>query len=251
MLCSMKGKTELSVVVPLHNEAENVAPLCAELWDALDGNVEYELLLVDDASTDGTQQACAGLRERARDLRVLRHARNAGQSAALLTGVRAARAPWIATLDGDGQNDPADLLRLWRLAAADADPAGLYIGQRIARHDDWVRIVSSRIANGVRSRVLGDGVPDTGCGVKLFRREVFLSLPYFDHMHRFLPALVRREGLRVVSVPVAHRPRLRGRSKYGVGDRLWAGIVDMAGVLWLQRRRRPAGPISEVEANEF
>lgn len=239
----MPRDMELSVVVPLHNEAENVAPLAAEVRAALDGALAYELLLVDDGSTDATYAACARLRESMRGVRVLRHSCNAGQSAALLTGVRAARASWVGTLDGDGQNDPADLLRLWRHAAA--HPSGLCIGHRVGRHDHWMRILSSRVANGVRSRVLGDRVPDTGCGVKLFRRELFLSLPYFDHMHRFLPALVQREGLPVLSVAVAHRPRVRGRSKYGIGDRLWAGLVDMAGVLWLQRRRRAPGMVTE------
>jgi dolichol-phosphate mannosyltransferase len=127
------------------------------------------------------------------------------------------------------------------MAAAQPNPAGLYIGHRVTRRDDWVRILSSRVANGVRSRLLGDRVPDTGCGIKLFRRRVFLSLPYFDHMHRFLPALMQREGLQVVSVPVSHRQRRAGRSKYGIGDRLWAGIVDLAGVMWLLRRRRRPG----------
>jgi dolichol-phosphate mannosyltransferase len=208
---------DLSIVIPLCDEAENVAALCRELDECLDGKLAYEALFVDDGSSDGTYEALARMRAEIPGIRVLRHACNAGQSAALLTGVQAARAAWVATLDGDGQNDPADILKLWRLAAAEANPAGLYIGHRVARHDSWVRILSSRIANGVRSRVLGDDVPDTGCGIKLFRRSVFLSLPYFDHMHRFLPALVQREGLRVVSVPVSHRHRLAGRSKYGIG----------------------------------
>jgi dolichol-phosphate mannosyltransferase len=232
---------DLSIVIPLCDEAENVAALCRELDECLDGKLAYEALFVDDGSSDGTYEALARMRAEIPGIRVLRHACNAGQSAALLTGVQAARAAWVATLDGDGQNDPADILKLWRLAAAAANPAGLYIGHRVARHDSWVRILSSRIANGVRSRVLGDDVPDTGCGIKLFRRSVFLSLPYFDHMHRFLPALVQREGLRVVSVPVSHRHRLAGRSKYGIGERLWAGIVDMAGVIWLKHRRRRPG----------
>ncbi len=237
---------ELSIVIPLCNEAENVQALCVELRRCLAGHLAHEVLLVDDGSTDGTFEILARLLGAMPGLRVLRHSRNAGQSAALLTGVRAARAEWIATLDGDGQNDPADLLKLWHLAATERAPAGLYIGHRVARHDNWIRIASSRLANAVRSRLLGDRVPDTGCGIKLFRRELFLSLPYFDHMHRFLPALVQREGLRVASVPVSHRPRLAGRSKYGVGNRLWAGIVDMAGVMWLRRRRRRAGLIAEA-----
>jgi dolichol-phosphate mannosyltransferase len=227
---------ELSVVVPVCDEAENVAALCAEIAQAL-GDVEHEVVFVDDGSRDGTPERLEAMRPRIPHLRVLRHASNAGQSAALRTGVHAARAPWIATLDGDGQNDPADVARMWQLAGKGAAATGLYIGQRTRRRDSAVRILSSRIANGVRSRLLRDNVPDTGCGVKLFRREVFLALPYFDHMHRFLPALVAREGLAVVSTPVAHRPRRAGKSKYGIGNRLWVGIVDLLGVLWLQRRR--------------
>lgn len=238
MLCA---KVKLSIVIPLCDEAESVEALCRELDRCLAGQISHELLFVDDGSSDATYDVLARMRAEIPGMRVLRHACNAGQSAALLTGVRAARAEWVATLDGDGQNDPADVLKLWRLAATAPNPAGLYIGHRVARHDNWVRIVSSRVANGVRSRLLGDQVPDTGCGIKLFRRSLFLSLPYFDHMHRFLPALVQREGLRVVSVPVSHHHRVAGRSKYGIGNRLWAGIVDMAGVIWLKRRRRRPG----------
>jgi dolichol-phosphate mannosyltransferase len=155
----------------------------------------------------------------------------------------AARGRLVATLDGDGQNDPADipaLLVRWRAEGGDAADAGpmLLAGWRAARSDDWLRRLSSRVANGVRSRALGDGTPDTGCGLKLFARESFLALPYFDHMHRFLPALVRRHGGRVISVPVRHRPRRRGQSHYGVWNRLWVGIVDLGGVMWLRRRTR-------------
>ena len=231
-------------MIPVCNEADNIGSLCAELRQCLSG-IDHELLFVDDGSTDGTAAKLASLREAMPQLRVVRHATNAGQSAALLTGIRAARATWVATLDGDGQNDPADLLKLWRLAQSGSARAGLYIGHRTSRLDNPVRILSSRIANAVRSRLLGDRVPDTGCGIKLFRRDVFLSLPYFDHMHRFIPALIRREGLEVVSVPVNHRRRLAGASKYGVRNRLWVGIVDMIGVMWLLRRRRRAALIEE------
>jgi dolichol-phosphate mannosyltransferase len=232
----------LSVVIPVHDEADNVGPLAAEIHDALDGRVEFEIVYVDDASGDDTPQR---LRELARNdprLRVLRHRVNAGQSTALLTGVRHARGALIATLDGDGQNDPADipaLLARWHdEQRAGAEGPLLIAGWRASRRDTWIRRLSSRIANGVRRRVLSDGSPDTGCGLKLFRRDDFLALPYFDHLHRFLPALVIRHGGRVVSVPVNHRPRLRGRSHYGVGNRLFVGIVDMGGVLWLRRRTR-------------
>ena len=239
------GGLDLSVVIPVCNEADNVEPLSAELRRCLAG-LDYELVFVDDGSSDGTAAKLARLRDAMARLRVVRHAANAGQSAALLSGVRAARAEWVATLDGDGQNDPADLRKLWQLARSATAPAGLYIGHRTTRHDSRVRIVSSRIANAVRSRLLRDRVPDTGCGVKLFRREVFLSLPYFDHMHRFMPALVRREGLEVISVPVRHRRRRAGASKYGVSNRLWVGIVDLIGVMWLLRRRHRPGPIEEA-----
>jgi dolichol-phosphate mannosyltransferase len=170
-------------------------------------------------------------------LRLLRHIRSFGQSAAIRTGVEAARAPWIATLDGDGQNDPADIPTLWRigLTAASGTPP-LITGYREHRHDRRTKRLASQIANGVRRRLLRDDTPDTGCGLKLFPRSLFLNLPYFDHMHRFLPALVLREGGIVKSVRVNHRPRRGGVSKYGVFDRLGVGIVDLFGVLWLQRR---------------
>jgi dolichol-phosphate mannosyltransferase len=240
---------DLSIVIPVCDEAENVEALCRELHRAFAGKVTHELVFVDDGSSDGTFEALNHMRAEIPGIRVLRHACNAGQSAALLTGVRAARAAWVATLDGDGQNDPADVLKLWSLASTERDSAALYIGHRVARHDNWVRILSSRIANGVRSRLLRDRVPDTGCGLKLFRRDVFLALPYFDHMHRFLPALVQREGLKVTSVPVSHRHRRAGRSKYGIRNRLWAGIVDMAGVIWLKRRRRHPGLTWEADSD--
>jgi dolichol-phosphate mannosyltransferase len=160
--------------------------------------------------------------------------------------VRAARAQWIATLDGDGQNDPADLPKL---IAARGDPTNsgvlLFMGNRVTRRDTWLRRLSSRIANGVRGGLLGDGTPDTGCGIKLFHRETFLGLPAFDHMHRFLPALFQRAGSRVISVPVNHRERMRGRSKYGVHNRLWVGIVDLFGVMWLKARSRPGVGVVE------
>jgi dolichol-phosphate mannosyltransferase len=242
---------ELSVVVPVHNEAENAARLLAEIGAALDGVVDYEVLFVDDGSTDGTPRR---LTEAARSfprLRVLRHARCCGQSAAIRTGVEAARAPWVATLDGDGQNDPADVPRLLELVRSDGGRRpDLIIGQRVARHDSFVRRLSSRIANGVRARLLRDATLDTGCGLKLFARDAFLALPFFDHMHRFLPALFLRRGARVRSVPVRHRPRWSGRSHYGVRNRLWIGIVDLFGVLWLLRRMaRPE--VTEVQAGSF
>jgi dolichol-phosphate mannosyltransferase len=197
------------------------------------------MIFVDDGSTDGTVRALLAARMRGiPELRVVRHERRSGQSAAMCTGISAAGAEWVVTLDGDGQNDPADIPGL--LAARQQNGAvRLVTGNRVTRRDTWLRRLSSRVANGVRSRLLGDRTPDTGCGIKLLHRDTFLDLPRFDHMHRFLPALFQRAGAGIVSVPVAHRPRTRGTSKYGLHNRLWAGIVDLLGVMWLIRRKTP------------
>jgi dolichol-phosphate mannosyltransferase len=228
---------EISVVVPVCNEAENVAPLAREIHAAL-GDRAYEMIFVDDGSTDDTAVNLRNLKGELAALRVLSHSFRSGQSAAVASGVRAARGAWVATLDGDGQNDPADIPKL--IEARDApENSGvqLFMGNRKAsRKDTAFRKLQSSIANGVRSGLLGDGTPDTGCGIKLFAREVFLELPRFDHMHRFLPALFMRQGAKVVSIPVSHRPRTRGTSKYGMLNRLWVGIVDIGGVMWLRRR---------------
>ncbi len=231
---------DFSVVVPVCNEAENVEPLVREIHAAMFAR-NYEMIFIDDGSTDDTALILKRLKSEFPALRVLRHSFRSGQSAAVATGVRAARAPWIATLDGDGQNDPADIPKL----IAERDSANgrgvlLFMGNRKAsRKDTAFRKLQSAIANGVRSGLLGDGTPDTGCGIKLFSREQFLELPRFDHMHRFLPALFLRHGARVVSVPVSHRARTRGTSKYGMLNRLWVGIVDIFGVMWLRRRYKP------------
>ena len=242
---------ELSVVVPVHNEAGNIQPLIDEIARVLDGVAAFEIVYVDDGSTDATPQALAEARQAAPMLRVLRHAKAAGQSAALTSGVLAARGAWIATLDGDGQNDPADIPRLLERARALADSRGdsdvLIAGWRNQRRDTWYTRTQSRLANGVRSRLLRDGTPDTGCGLKVYSRTLFLRLPNFDHMHRFMPALAQRAGAEVQSVAVNHRPRIRGRSHYGMLNRLWAGMVDTAGVLWLARRARRPDAI-ELEA---
>lgn len=241
---SPRASVELSIVVPVRNEQDNILPLLAEIHAALGERREFEVVYVDDGSTDGTASVLRGAMTQYPRLRVIAHARSCGQSAALFTGVRTARGAWIATLDGDGQNDPADLPML--LAARDEPgrPANLQLltGYRRARRDRWTKRVSSRIANGIRSRLLGDATPDTGCGLKLIQRSTYLELPFFDHMHRFLPALVQRNGGTTISVDVNHRPRARGVSNYGVLDRLWVGIVDLFGVMWLRRRMKRPEP---------
>ncbi len=242
---------ELSVVVPLHNEADNLSRLTGEIRRALEGRVDYEIVYVDDGSDDDSAEGLARLAGEEPRIRVVRHGKRAGQSAAIASGVRAARAPWIATLDGDGQNDPADILPMLEMARnssappplrpAASPPLRLIIGNRRQRRDRWDKRLAGRIANAIRSQVLGDGTPDTGCGLKLFERSAFMSVPHFDHMHRYLPALFLRSGWGVASVPVNHRPRGSGHSHYGVLDRLWVGLLDLPGVWWLMRRQiRPA-----------
>jgi dolichol-phosphate mannosyltransferase len=237
----------LSVVIPVKNEAECVAPLASEIVAALEGKSNFEILFVDDGSTDDTPIRLRELKAAFPMLRVIRHRASCGQSRALTTGIQAARHEWIATLDGDGQNDPADIPVLLAKLSDPALPPRLEMlaGWRARRNDTFLRRLSSKIANGVRARMLKDSTPDTGCGLKLFARETFLGLPNFDHMHRFLPALVMRNGGAVVSVPVNHRARERGVSKYGIHNRLWVGIVDLFGVAWLQRRVR----LPEIEAD--
>jgi glycosyltransferase involved in cell wall biosynthesis len=237
---------ELSIVVPMHNEAGNVVRLTHEIVAVLPPGT-FEVLLVDDGSSDATLAEALRLRRVIPELRVLGHAKRLGQSAAIWSGVRVARAAWVVTLDGDGQNDPADIPQLLK-ARSDAgdETVRLIVGHRTRRHDSAWRRVQSRIANGVRSRLLADRTPDTGCGLKLFARDTFLGLPSFTHMHRFLPALFLREGARVISIPVRHRPRTAGRSKYAMLDRLGAGLVDLIGVLWLLRRGWPKSMVREL-----
>lgn len=227
----------LSIVVPVQNEQDSILPLLEEIDAALPDPDGLEIICVDDGSADGTRGRLVEAMRRFPRLRVLAHESRCGQSAALLTGFRAARGEWIVTLDGDGQNDPADIPRL--LAAREQSGRGdlqLICGTRIARQDPGLKRFASCIANGVRARLLGDATPDTGCGLKLILRSAALQLPAFDHMHRFLPALVQRNGGATVSVEVGHRARRHGRSHYGVLDRLWTGIVDLLGMLWLKRR---------------
>jgi len=228
---------DLSVVIPVKNEAGNIVPLFEEIRATLEGIIDYEVLFIDDGSRDDTAAEVLALAGIQPQLRLLRHDVSYGQSAAIRTGVRAARGVWIATLDGDGQNDPADIPDLWRVGRSNSlSERVLIAGYREKRQDVWLKRSASRIANAARRRLLGDNTPDTGCGLKLFARSLFLELPYFDHMHRFLPALVLREGGNVLSVRVNHRPRRSGVSKYGVLDRLGVGIIDLLGVMWLQRR---------------
>lgn len=231
----------------MRNEADNIAPLIAEITAALDGRWAYEIVYVNDGSTDATGERLAAIMAQRDNLRQLRHAKSGGQSAAVRSGVRAARGAIVATLDGDGQNNPAFLPDL--IAAVEKDSnVGLAAGQRVGRKDTGFKKFQSRIANGVRSAILNDGTRDTGCGLKAFRRDVFLMMPYFDGLHRFLPALVRREGFDIAYVDVIDRPRHSGVSNYGFFDRLWIGIMDLAGVWWLIRRKKPTPEVTEVKA---
>jgi dolichol-phosphate mannosyltransferase len=229
----------LAVVVPVRNEADNILPLVTEIHAALAGRMAFEIVYVDDGSDDATPERLAQARQAFPCLRTVRHRVSCGQSQAVATGVRLARAPLIATLDGDGQNDPADLPALverWRATPQPARDRLMIAGWRTRRQDTWSRRAASRLANAIRARLLGDATPDTGCGTKLFPRALFLDLPYFDHMHRFLPALVLRAGGQVDSVAVNHRPRERGASKYSNLRRALVGIPDLLGVMWLIRR---------------
>lgn len=237
----------LSLVVPVFDEAGNVAPLMDEISAALAGHGPFEVIAVDDGSSDGTAAELAAARRDYPWLRVLHHDRRRGKSAALVTGAEAARAPVVATLDGDGQNDPRDVARLLAAYrdAAGAGRVGLVAGARRRRHDPVLRRLSSRIANAVRRRALRDDSPDTACGLKLLPRAVFLALPRFEGMHRFIPALVRARGLQALTVEVDHRPRRAGRPKYGVHNRLWVGLLDMLMVYWLVRRTPPPGSVTE------
>ncbi|WP_369941382.1 glycosyltransferase family 2 protein [Xanthomonas medicagonis] len=232
------SQPSLSVVVPVFNERDNVPPLVAEIVAALRGTTDFEIVYVDDHSRDDTLAVLEGLKASTPELRVLHHVTQSGQSTAVRNGVKAARGTWIATLDGDGQNDPADIPKLLAARAA-ADPlVKLFAGWRVSRQDSGSKRWASKWANAIRARMLRDDTPDTGCGIKLFEREAFLDLPYFDHMHRYLPALMQRAGWRTVSVPVNHRHRTAGVSKYNNLNRALVGIRDLRGVAWLIARSR-------------
>jgi dolichol-phosphate mannosyltransferase len=233
-------------VVPVRNEAGNIGPLITEIAAALDGRWVYEIIYVNDGSTDATGERLAVIMKARGNLRQILHAASSGQSAAVRSGVRAARGSIVATLDGDGQNNPAFLPDLIAAIENGGERTGLAAGQRVGRKDTGFKKLQSRIANGVRNAILRDGTRDTGCGLKAFRREVFLAMPYFDGLHRFLPALVRREGYEIAYVDVIDRPRHSGVSNYGFFDRLWIGIMDLAGVWWLIRRKKPTPVATEV-----
>jgi dolichol-phosphate mannosyltransferase len=233
---------DLSVVIPVCNEEESIGVLIEEITQALAQKYQHEIIVVDHGSTDTTLEVLLKIKKDLPTLRVIKHLQNSGQSTAVRTGVQHAKSAWIATLDGDGQNDPADIPNLYNeLANQNLDPWLVVAGYRKKRKDTWLKRISSKYANSIRDRLLRDGTPDTGCGLKVFARDSFLALPYFDHMHRYIPALFQRQGGRVVSVEVNHRHRMQGTSKYGFHNRLWVGIVDILGVRWLQNRARLTG----------
>lgn len=229
---------KLSVVIPMFNEEENVEPLITEVQEALQFLDDYETIVVDDCSHDQTYAKLVNLKKQFPKLKILKHKQNSGQSASVITGVKHANYDWIATLDGDGQNDPRDIQKLFQIAQEHLakNEWVLVAGHRTKRQDNYLKKFSTKIANRVRAWLLKDNCPDSGCGLKVFPKKIFLSIPLFNHVHRFLPALFKRQGLKVINVPVNHRFRLRGQSKYGVWNRLWVGIVDLLGVAWLQRR---------------
>lgn len=233
----MTEKIDISVVIPMLNEAENVASLVAEIMAAGDRCPLAEILLVDDGSTDATADVIRGLAQTNPKIKLVRHTVRSGQSAGLRTGIRAAKGPLIVTMDGDGQNDPADMPKLYdKYISQPAAPMTMVAGQRAKRQDSLLKKFTSRTGNFIRRTLLRDGVRDTGCSLKLFRRDDYLSLPFFNHMHRFLPALFIREHGTIALVDVGHRHRERGVSKYGFWDRLWAGVFDIFGVMWLMAR---------------
>lgn len=238
---------KISVVVPVHNETDNVNALIAEIHQALNAQEAYEMIFVDDGSSDDTLVKLKQAMENYPQLRVLQHQKSCGQSRAIHTGVQAAHYDWIATLDGDGQNDPADIPNLIdALAHQDSNKLWMLAGHRHQRNDTGWRRFSSKFANAIRQAVLHDNTPDTGCGLKLFRRDKFLALPYFDHIHRFMPAMMQMIGGEVMSVKVNHRARSHGLSKYGTLDRLMAGFVDLLGAIWL-KKRHSLPMVSEVQ----
>ena len=243
----MSGALEFSVCVPMHNEAGNAEQLITEIATALEGRA-FEIVITDDASTDETRTILTELKQKFPPLRVLSHRHNVGQSRALRSAIQAARAPVIGTLDGDGQNDPADLPALYRALTRPNAPEHLkmVMGRRAKRKDTAWKRFGSKFANSIRKRMLRDDCDDSGCGIKVMRREAFLSLPYFDHMHRYMPALMSAEGYGVEFLDVIHRERGAGQSKYTNFGRLWAALSDLRGVMWLIRRRRNPSGVDEL-----
>lgn len=234
----------LSVVIPAKNEADNIVTLVRDIDRALAPLAPFEIIVVDDGSTDGMGDRLMAERALLPHLRMIQHDRSGGQSAAVHTGVLAAVAPLVLTLDGDGQNPPEELPKLAAPLLADTTGRiGLVAGQRVGRQDSWSKKIASRFANGLRGWLLNDGTRDTGCGLKGFRRDAFLAFPYFNHMHRYLPALAKRDGWEVVHVDVSHRPRGAGRSNYSNIQRALVGAIDLIGVAWLIRRRKKARPV--------
>jgi dolichol-phosphate mannosyltransferase len=237
----MSTSPHLSVVVPVFNERDNVAPLVHEITAALRGRApgdggDFEIVYVDDNSRDDTLAVLRALKAEVPELRVVHHVAQSGQSTAIRNGVKAARGEWVATLDGDGQNDPADIPKLLAERTKSASEVKMFAGWRVNRRDSGSKRWASKWANAIRARALRDDTPDTGCGIKLFERAAFLELPHFNHMHRYLPALMQRAGYRTVSVPVNHRARSTGVSKYNNLNRALVGISDLRGVAWLIRR---------------
>lgn len=228
---------DLSVIIPVQNEEENVRMLIDEVRQALDGVLNYELIYVNDGSTDSTLEILERYRSEFSLLKIFSHEQGVGQSTAVQTGVKHAESPVIATLDGDGQNDPADIPALFQvLIENSASGVVLVNGYRKKRKDTFIKRMSSRFANGIRRWLLDDDTPDTGCGLKVFSRDAYLDIPFFDHLHRFLPAMMINGGGQVMSVEVNHRERQLGSSHYGFFDRLWVGIFDILGVIWLKAR---------------
>ncbi|MBS0349826.1 MAG: glycosyltransferase family 2 protein [Proteobacteria bacterium] len=233
-------KQGVSVVIAVYNEIDNIEPLLSEVQQSLSDLEKFEVVVVDDASKDGTFQKLQELLKRYPQLRIVQHKQNYGQSIAVINGVKAAVYDWVITLDGDGQNNPADFALLFTaLDNLKTTRPVLVAGIRAKRNDRWIRRISSKIANKIRDSLLKDGCPDSACGLKLFQRKIFLQLPHFNHLHRFLPALYTRADGLIINVPVNHRPRVHGQSKYGTLNRLWIGIIDILGVMWLIRRPCP------------
>lgn len=240
---------QISLIIPMYREEDNVQPLIEESARALSVFKDFEIVVVDDHSNDHTYARLLEMQTKIPQLRVLRHQKNAGQSVAVISGVKAARFDWIATIDGDGQNDPADIPKLAKAAEQSKAEIVLVAGHRANRKDTWSKKISSRIANKVRGGMLKDNCPDSGCGLKVFQRAIFLSVPHFKNLHRFMPAIFRRQGAEVINVVVNHRERTLGQSKYGMMNRLFVGIVDLFGVMWLVRRPAVVG-VEEASKGE-